>query len=84
MEVPPLLPSSYKSPGHPATSGEAGWTAGSTHLHHALGTSQVWAHALIHTFVGGTDSNHIIGALGAHLDHPESGPTQHMGRSMYP
>ena len=29
--------------------GEAGWTAGSTYLHHALGTSQVWARALIHT-----------------------------------
>ena len=30
-------------------SGEAQWTAGSMHLHHTLGTSQGWAHALIHT-----------------------------------
>ena len=41
VDVPSLLPSSYKSPDSPVTSGEAGWTAGSTHLHHALGTSQV-------------------------------------------
>ena len=25
-----------------------------------------------HPCWGGVDSNHIIGALGAHLDHPES------------
>ena len=50
--VPPLLPSPYKSPEPPVTSGKAGWTAGSMHLHHALGTSQVWAHALIHALAG--------------------------------
>ena len=49
VEVPPLLPSLYKSLEPPVMSGEAGWTAGSMHLHHALGTSQVWAHTLIHT-----------------------------------
>ena len=47
VEVPLLLPSPYKSPDHPVMSGEAGWTAGSMHLHNTLGTSQVWAHALI-------------------------------------
>ena len=39
VEVPTLLPSPYKSPEPPVTSGEVGWTAGSMHLHHALGTS---------------------------------------------
>ena len=52
VEVPPPLPSLYKSPELPVTSGEAGWTAGSMHLHHALGTSQVGAHALIHDLTG--------------------------------
>ena len=52
VEVPPLLPSLYKSPEPPVTSGEVGWTAGSTHLHHALGTSQVRAHTLIHALAG--------------------------------
>ena len=40
VEVPTLLPSPYKSPKPPVTSGEAGWTAGSMHLHNALGTIQ--------------------------------------------
>ena len=48
----PLLPSPYKSPKPPVTSGEAGWTAGSTHPHYALGTPQVWAYSLIHALVG--------------------------------
>ena len=30
----PLLPSLYKNPEPPVTSGEAGWTVGSMHLHH--------------------------------------------------
>ena len=46
------VPSLYKGPEPPVTSGEAGWTAGSTHLHHTLGTSQVGAHTLIHTLTG--------------------------------
>ena len=33
---------------------------------------------------GGVDSNHIIGAPGAHLDPLESGPTQGLSRGMYP
>ena len=41
-----------KNPEPCVTPGEAGWTAGSTHLHHALGTSQVWAHALIYALAG--------------------------------
>ena len=49
VEVPPPLSSLYKNPESLVMSEEAGWTAGSMHLHHALGTSQVWAHALIHT-----------------------------------
>ena len=52
VEVPPLLLSPYKSPKPPVMLGEAGWTAGNMHLHHALGTSQVWAHALIHALAG--------------------------------
>ena len=48
VEVPPLLTSLYKSLEPPVMSGETGWTAGSTHLHHALGTSQIWVHALTH------------------------------------
>ena len=83
VEVPPLLPSLYKSPEPCVTLGEAGWTAGSTHLHHTLGTSQVWAHTLRHTLLRGEDSNHIIGALGAHLDHPQPRPTQGMSRGMH-
>ena len=51
VEVPPLLPSPYKSSESHVTSGEAGCASESTHLHHALGTSQVWAHALIHTLL---------------------------------
>ena len=49
---PLFCPALIKGPEPPVTSGEAGWTAGSTHLHHVLGTSQVWAHALIHTLAG--------------------------------
>ena len=48
----PLLPSLYKSPEPPVTSGEAGWTAEGMHPYHALETSQVWAHTPIHTLVG--------------------------------
>ena len=32
----------------------------------------------------GADSNHIIVALGAHLDNPEPGPIQGMSRGMHP
>ena len=84
VEVPPLLASLYKSPEPCVTSGEAHWRAGSMHLHHVLGTSQVWAHALTYTLLRGTDPNCIIAALRAHLDHPEPRPTQGMGRGMYP
>ena len=52
VEVPPPLPSLYKNPEPPVMSGEAGWTVGSTHLYHALGTSQVGVHALIHALTG--------------------------------
>ena len=48
VELPALLLSPYKSPKPPVISGEAGWTVGSTHLHHAFVTSKVWAHTLIH------------------------------------
>ena len=55
--------------------GEADWIAEGTHLHRALGTSQVRAHTLPHALLRSADSNHLIGVLGAHLDHLESGPT---------
>ena len=84
MEVPPLLLSLYKSSEPFVMSGEVGWTAGSMHLCHALGTSQVWAHALTYAYLRGADFNHVIGALGAHVDHLESGPTQGMNRVVYP
>ena len=48
----PLLANLYKNPKPPVTSGKAGWTAGSMHPHHALLTSQVWEHTLIHTLAG--------------------------------
>ena len=84
VEVHPLLSSLYKSPEPCVTSGEAGWTAGCIHLHYVLGTSQVWAHTLTYILMRGVDPNHIIGALGAHLDHPEPGPTQGMSRGIHP
>ena len=84
VEVPPLLPSLYKSPEPFVTSGEVGWTAGSKHLHHPLATSQVRVHALTCALLRGADSNGITGALGAHLNHLESGPTQDMSRGMHP
>ena len=52
VEVPPPLPSLYKSLEPPVTSGEADWTAEGMYPHHVLGTSQVWAHALTCTLVG--------------------------------
>ena len=61
---------------------EAGWTAGSMHLYHSVGTSQAWANTLTHALLRDVDFNHIIGALGAHLDNPESGPIQCMSRGM--
>ena len=48
-------------------SGKAGWTAGSTHQHHALGTSQVRAHAPSHAPWQGTGSIGRIWTLGAYL-----------------
>ena len=84
VEVPPLLANLYKSLKPCVTSGEAHWRAGSMYLHYALGTSQVWAHALTYALLRGTDSNCIIGALGAHLDHLEPRPTQGVGSGMYP
>ena len=65
-------------------SGEAGWTAEGTHLHHALGTSRLRSHTLSHTLLRGADSNHLIGALGAHLGHPESRSTQGMSKEYAP
>ena len=37
-----------------------------------------------HPGLGGTNSNHIIGALRAHLDYLESGPTQGVSRAACP
>ena len=83
VEVSLLLPSLYKSPESCVMPGEAGCTTRIMHLHHALGTSQVWAHILTYAFLRGTDSNCIIGALGAHSDHLEPRPTQGMSRGMH-
>ena len=44
VQVPPLLSSLYKSPEPCVMLEEAGWTAVSMHLCHALATSQVGAH----------------------------------------
>ena len=60
------------------------------HLCHALGTSHIWAHTLIHTLPRGMDSNHTLPrgtdsnpTIGAQLDHPNSGPTRGVNRGMY-
>ena len=58
------------------TSGEAGWTVRGAHLHHVLGISQVQASGPDSCLLRGLGSNHISGALGAHLDHPEPWPPQ--------
>ena len=65
-------------------SGEAGWTVRGAHLHHALGMSQVRASGTDLRLLRGLGSNHISGALGAHLDHLESGPPQHGARGPEP
>ena len=56
-------PASIKSWVLCVMSGEADWTAGSTHLHHALGTSEAWVHTLPHALLRGVDSNHPITPL---------------------
>ena len=43
VEVSPSYAAPINSPASKVTSGEAGWTVRGTHLHHALGTSQVRA-----------------------------------------
>ena len=55
------------------TSGEAGWIVRGAPPHHALGTSQVQGSDPDSHLLRGLGSNHISGALGAHLDHLEPG-----------
>ena len=43
VEVSPCCPSPINSPEPGVMSEEAGWAVRGAHLHHALGTSQVWA-----------------------------------------
>ena len=43
VEVSPSYPVPINSPVSGVVSGEAGWTVRGIHLHHVLGTSQVWA-----------------------------------------
>ena len=43
VEVSPSCKAPINSPESGVMSGEAGWTVRGTHLHNALGTSQVWA-----------------------------------------
>ena len=54
------------------------------HLHHALGTSQVRASGPDSGLDRGVGSDHISGALGAHLDHLEPGPPQGRGQGPEP
>ena len=72
----PSCSAPINSPESSVTSGEAGWTVRGAHLHHALGTSQVRASGRDPRLLQGLGSNHISGALGAHLEHPEPGPPQ--------
>ena len=65
-------------------SGEVGWTVRGAHLHHALGTSQVQASGPTPGLDRGLGSDHISGALGAHLDHPEPGPPKGRGQGPEP
>ena len=74
VEVSPSCPAPINSPESGVTSGQAGWTVMGAHLHHALGTSQVWAYSPDSGLDRGLGSDYISGALGAYLDHPESGP----------
>ena len=66
------------------TSEEVGITVRGAHLHHALGTSQVRASGPDSGLDRGVGSDHISGALGAHLDHLEPGPTQGRGQGPEP
>ena len=56
----------------------------SAYLHHALGTSQVWASGPDPRPGTGLGSDHIFRALGAHLDHPEPGPSKGLGQGPEP
>ena len=79
-----LLPSPHKSPESYVMSGETGWTVRGPHLHHALGTSQVWASGPDPCLLRGLGCNCISGVLGAHLDHPEPSLPQGGARGLIP
>ena len=79
VEVSPFCPAPINSPEPSMMLGEAGWTVRGTPLHHALGTSQVWASGPDSGLVKGLGSDRISGALGAHLDHPEPGLPKGLG-----
>ena len=61
-------------------SGETGWTERGAHLHHALGTFQVWNSGPDSGLDRGLGSARISGALGAHLDYLEPRPPQARGQ----
>ena len=84
VEVSPSCPALINSPESSVMSGEAGWIVRGAHLHHALGTSQVRASGPDLRLLQGLGSNHISGALGAHLDHPEPRPPQSGAREPEP
>ena len=71
----PPMSSPYKSREPPEMSGEVGWTAEGMHPHHALGNfSGMGSRTDPCPGWGDMDSNSIIGALGAQLDHKEYVP----------
>ena len=84
MDVSPSCPTPINIPGSSVMSGEAGWTVRGAHLHHALGTSQVWASGPDLRLLRGLGSNHTSAALGTHLDHPELGPYKGRARGLKP
>ena len=55
-----------------------------THLHHALGTSQVQASGPDSGLDQGLSFDHISGALGAHLDHVEPRSPKGLGQGPEP
>ena len=77
VEVSPSCPAAINSPESIVTSEEAGWTVSGTHLHHALGISQVWAS------VPDLRPGQRPG-LQLNSDHPEPGPPKGIGQGPEP
>ena len=88
VEVSPSCPAPINNSESGVMSGEVGWAVRGAHLHHALGTSQIRASGpnsgLDRGLDRGLGSDHISGALGAHLDHPEPRPPKDKGQGPEP